>query len=210
MVVDNKNAFEALLTDLPKAFDCVNDKLFIEKRHAYGLDFTSLKPIHNYFNKQKQKVRIKNSFSTVLELKHGVPQGSILGPIFFNIHIFNLLCFIETWETAANYAEDTLLYTTSMTITDAISSLEVCSKILFKWYDGNYMKANSDKIHRLLSSASDVGSAVNINGNIISNIKSERLLGVTTDYKLYCISYFIKLVQKKENREKYLHNDFKI
>ena len=71
-----------------------------------------------------------------------------------------------------------------MTIADVISLLEVCSKILFKWFDVDYMKDNSDKSPLLLNFESDVDVTANINRDIISNSKSEKLLGVTTDYKV--------------------------
>ena len=88
--LDNKESFGALLTDLSKAFDCVNNELIIAKLHAYGLSYSALKLIQSYLSKRKQKVRINNSFSSLQEIEHGVPQGSILGPLFFNIHMSDL------------------------------------------------------------------------------------------------------------------------
>ena len=63
-----------------------------------------------------------------------------------------------------------------MTIVGLISSLEACSKILFEWFDDNYIKANSDKSHLLLSTESDVDITANVNEDITSNTKSEILL----------------------------------
>ena len=58
--IDNKESFGALLTDLSKAFDCVNHELLIAKLHAYGLDNSSLRLIHSYLNNRQQRVRIDN------------------------------------------------------------------------------------------------------------------------------------------------------
>ena len=85
--LDNKKSFGALLTDLSKAFDCVNHELLITKLHAYELDNSSLKLIHSYLNNMQQRVRIENEFSEWSDIKDEVPQGSILGPLFFNIHM---------------------------------------------------------------------------------------------------------------------------
>ena len=77
--VDNKGTFEALLTDLSKAFDCIPHELLIAKLSAHGFDFKALKFIYSYINNRKQKVRINESFSEWAELIFAVPQGSILG-----------------------------------------------------------------------------------------------------------------------------------
>ena len=65
--LDNKESFGALLIYLSKAFDCINYELLIAKVHAYGLNNSSLRLIHNYLNNRQQRVRIDNEFSI-----HGV------------------------------------------------------------------------------------------------------------------------------------------
>ena len=92
--------------------------------------------------------------------------------------------FIDTCKTSANYPQDIAPYTTGITIVEVISSVEATSKILCKWHEDNYIKTNSNKIQPLLSSESDVDATANINEDIISNIKLEKLLGVTIDYKV--------------------------
>ena len=82
----------------------------------------------------------------------------------------------------ANYADDTTPYTGGKNTQDVITSLENCALVLFKWFENNLMKANSDKSHLLLSTSTF--STVNVNGDIIKNSESEKLLGVTIDYKL--------------------------
>ena len=110
--------------------------------------------------------------------KDGVPRGSILGPLFFNIHICDLFYIMRNWPVA-NYTDDTTPYTGGKNTQDVITSLENCALILFKWFENNLMKANSDKSHLLLSTSTP--STANINGDIIKNSESEKLLGVTID-----------------------------
>ena len=82
----------AVFTDLSKAFDCLPHDLFIAKLHAYGFDLNALNYIHTYLTGRKQRVKINSKYSDQTEIMYGVPQGSILGPLFFNIHIQYVTC----------------------------------------------------------------------------------------------------------------------
>ena len=73
--------------DLSKAFDCIRHDLLIAKLHAYGFSRETLLLVHSYLENRQQRVKINGSFSTYKYLKFGVPQGSVLGPLFFNIYI---------------------------------------------------------------------------------------------------------------------------
>ena len=195
--LDNNESFGALLTDLSKAFGCVNHELVIVKLHAYGLDNSSLRLIHSYLNNRQQQVRIDHEFSTWSDIKDGVPQGSILVPLFFNIHICDLLHIMRKWPIA-NYAGDTTSYNGGKNTQDVIRLLENCALVLFKWFENNFMKANSDKIHLLLSTSTS--SIASINEDIIKNFESEKLLGVTTDYKLNFEEHLSKVCVKASQK----------
>ena len=107
--LDNGGEYAALLTDLLKAFDCLPHDLLIAKLHTCGFGTPSLKLIHSYLTERYQRVKINNSFSKYHLIKYGVPQGSILGPILFNISLCDLFLIIDDIDIAS-YANDNTPY----------------------------------------------------------------------------------------------------
>ena len=105
----SKGKVGAILMDLSKAFDCLPHDLLIAKLEAYGFGNKSLKFIMSYLFNRKHRVRIGSKFSDYLNLKTGVPQGSIWGPTLFNVHINDLLFLIVICEIC-NFADDNSLY----------------------------------------------------------------------------------------------------
>ena len=187
-----------LLTDLSKAFDCISHKLLIAKLKAYGFANNSLELISDYISDRKQRTKIGERFSTWRDIIYGVPQGSILGPLLFNIYINDLFLFTPSFEIA-NYADDCTAYEFSGSINDVIKKLEQDSKILIEWYKMNYLKPNPDKWHLLLS---EVGNEFNITiGDVcVSNSSCEKILGVYFDNKLNFNTHVTKLCKKASQK----------
>ena len=133
------------------------------------------------------------------DILFGVPQGSILGLLLFNIFLADLFFTLNNIEIA-NYADDTTPYSVSDDIDDLISSLEKSSKDLLKWFDDNLMKSNPDKCHLLVNSREKI--KVKIGDFEIENSTCEKLLGVHFGNRLtfdYHISGLFKKASKKIN-----------
>ena len=99
--LDSGGQAVAVLTDLSKAFDCLDHELLIAKLNAYGFDKSSLTFIYSYLSERKQRTKINSSFSSWAEILFGVLQGSILGPLLFNAYICDLFFEVKDLEYAS-------------------------------------------------------------------------------------------------------------
>ena len=180
--IDKRGSSGALLTDLSKAFDCLSHELLIAKLRAYGFSDDALRLIYSYLSMRHQRVRINSNYSTWFEIICGVPQGSILGPLIFNIYLADLFLFIED-SGIANYADDNTPYALGENINSVISQLEEDCIKLFQWFGNNVLKANPGKSHLLLSNC-DTSIVASVNGVLIPNENHVELLGITIDNKL--------------------------
>ena len=195
---DNNKIFGAVLTDLSKAFDCICHDLLIAKLNAYGLSLPALKLIKDYLQNRKQRTKIGYSYSDWEDITSGVPQGSILGPLLFNISLCDL--FLEDENNYfANYADDTTPYYFGSTTTEVLDNLSCLTKKLFSWFANNQMKANDDKCHLILSSPED-DIAFQIENSTTKCSKVKKLLGVHIDYKLKFDTH-VETICKKAHRK---------
>ena len=179
--VDEGKFFGALLTDLSKAFDCLDHELLIAKLSAYGFRLPALRLINDYLSNRRQQTRIGNSFCDWFEVILGVPQGSILGPLLFNIFLADLFLVLKDVDIA-NFADNNTPFASANNIDYLIDSLAKASSSLFKWFKDNLFKGNPDKCHLLVST--NEKTKINIGEFSIENSDCEKLLGVKIDNKL--------------------------
>ena len=88
--MDNSGVRGMLLTNLSKALDCLRHDLLIAKLAAYGFDQPSLCFIFSYLSDRTQRTKVNNVYNSYTDIKYYVPQGSILGPLLFNIDICDI------------------------------------------------------------------------------------------------------------------------
>ena len=149
--------------------------------HAYGFDKKALELIFSYLSNRKHRTKVNNKFSKWAEILSGIPQGSILGPLSFNIYTNDLFYILK--DSIANFADDTTPYCTKSSYDELIESLQIDCDILIDWFHHNFFKLNADKCKLLISNRQD-DISINIDNEYISCDKSVKLLGVTIDNEL--------------------------
>ena len=148
-MLDDNGYTGAMLMDLSKAFDTINHELLIAKLYPYGFSKDALKLIHSYLSGRWQRTKINKSFSSWSALLKGVPQGSVLGPILFNIYLNDIFYFLHC--NICNFADDATPYVCNKSLKFVLEQLEEQSNIALKWFEDNYMKMNSGKCHLFVS-----------------------------------------------------------
>ena len=180
--LDNGGYGGGILMDLSKAFDTLDHNLLIAKLFAYGFEKDALRLVKSYLSDRWQRVKINTSYSSWFALLVGMPQGSILGPLIFNLYINDLFFTILT--DICNFADDTTPYTIDMTLENLMAKLECAAKSALEWFHFNGMKLNSNKCHLLVCGHKYECMLCKINKTQIIEAHFVKLLGVTIESEL--------------------------
>ena len=119
MAVHNKKNVGALLSDLSKAFDCLSHDLLKAKLNAYGFSIDSLRLVKDNWSNRRQRTRLNLAYISWEKKLLRVPQRSFLGPLLFNIFLYDLF-FIMDGIDFASYADDNTPYTIGSDMEDVI------------------------------------------------------------------------------------------
>ena len=177
----------AMFVDFKKAFDYVNSDLLLIKLYCYGFSYDSIKLMANYFTDRRQLVKYKGNLSDSSSILLGVPQGSILGPLFFLIFINDLAFdFVEN-ENLELFADDTTITGTGCSVKDSIINLGDDVNKLLNWSNNNHLSINWSKTFVMfITDKKNIifPSSINTNDVIIQSTNSFKLLGVYVDSHL--------------------------
>ena len=131
--------------DFAKAFDSVNHDIILQKlKNQFNVDGSLLKFFVNYLKDRKQNVVISGCSSDFVNVRSGVPQGSILGPLLFVIFINDMIDCVSTGTYIALYADDTKIWRQVTSLNDQYM-LQNDIDALAKWANKNKMKFHPDK-----------------------------------------------------------------
>ena len=142
LALDSKKITGSIAIDLSKAFDSICHNLLLAKLRAYGLNDDAIAFLQSYLTDRHQRVKFHGKFSEWCPVKCGVPQGSLLGPLLFNIFL-NDLNFAGQISSLRLYADDTTTYACDRDIITLEISLNQDLNILVTWFSQNYLIVNS-------------------------------------------------------------------
>lgn len=163
----------AVLCDLEKAFDCISHEILLAKLIKYGVRGVALRLIRSFLEHRRQYVSLGVNKSSLRGVVHGVPQGSILGPLLFIIYINDLPEFMDPFG-AVLFADDTSLIVSGLHLQQVIADMEIAEQRAETWFVANKLKINIAKTQRIVFSC-----------NAITDAQTEvKLLGFSLDSSL--------------------------
>ena len=184
--------------------DCLPHDILISKLKSYGVCDNACNLLKSYLSDRSQRVKFGGQFSEWTKVLNGVPQGSILGPLLFNIFMNDFFYLLDSKCDLYNYADDNTLSSHDKNLQAVKHTLQTAASIGIKWFEDNHMKVNTDKFQALvlspgMSSYPD-DFTFEIDGVKIKPEKSVKPLGIYIDNKLNIhdhVTYICKQAAKK-------------
>ena len=169
--------------DLSKAFDSICHNLLQAKLKAYGVHDSAIKLIQSYLSARFQRVKCNGKVSDWLPLRCGVPQGSLLGPLFLNIFV-NDVNYSAGSSSLRLYADDTTQYIAHESPCTLESTLNQDIERLTLWFTANYLQVNATKTQAMTLGKSQYPYNLFIGDKSIEIEPTLKILGVILDRDL--------------------------
>lgn len=194
--LEQKLQVDSVYTDFTKAFDQVNHDLLIAKLHSFGIDGCVLGWINSYLKNRTQYVKYVGSISSSINVSSGVPQGSHLGPLLFNLFIDDIGQTVKNSKMLM-FADDLKLFRIVSSFDDA-NLLQGDLNSLSLWCDINLLKLNVDKCYRITFHRmnSPVNFLYRIGDHELKLTDTMKDLGVIFDSKMTFKPHFSNIVAR--------------
>ena len=175
---------DAIVLDFSKAFDSVAHKRLLLKLEYYGIREEHLEWIRSWLTERTQSVRVDGELSGAVHVDSGVPQGSVLGPLFFLLYINDISD--NTTSYVKLFADDCLLFRVIRNMQDAID-LQSDLNQLITWSDKWQMNFNASKCHTIhitRKTKHKVNYQYHMKGTPLLEVPHHPYLGVELDHRL--------------------------
>ena len=186
--MDQCNITYCAFIDYSKAFDTLDHAILISKLREIGISSPVVDWCYSYLTNRKQRVKNGNAKSDDLDVKYGVPQGSILGPLFFIMYVNDLLLLFNEHDPKITlYADDTVLYISDKKSDVACNALEHGLTKLSNWCTQNKLSINFKKTKLLIVDPMKFAEnypCPKSNGQALERVNSYNYLGVSIDESL--------------------------
>ena len=199
--LDRHEYVAAVLMDLCKAFDSLPHDLLLMKLQAYGLSEKACALISSYLSGRRHQVRLGPHCSDWCEITKGVPQGSIIGPLLFNIFINDIFHVLDT-SSLHNYADDNTLSYSHNNANTLKHHLQVDCVAILHWFKENKMQANPYKFQAICfgkKGFTDITELI-VDNKTIRCDNSVTLLGIELDNMLTFNCHIASLCKKAARR----------
>ena len=186
--LDSKTPTVAAFIDFRKAFDCVQHPVLLHKLAQLNLDDSVIDWVKSYLSSRSQRVLANGVCSSDMTVTQGVPQGSVLGPLFYIIYANDLSKLVESCQIAM-YADDTVLYTANRNFEKSVLDLQNDLDLLSDWCDVNGIRANTDKTKIMVFGTQNIQKKLppfsfKFGNSPLHSVQSYKYLGVTLDSQL--------------------------
>ena len=185
--VDENDTIHSVCIDLSKAFHSVSHQIMMNKLKLTGFNDDALGLIFSYLSHRSQQVVINNTVSDIIETYQGEPQGTVLGPLRFNIYINDITKYIPKECKIIQYADDCLIYSANPKPDIAFKNLQICFEILENYFQSNQLTLNASKTEfiRFTTPKMTVSKSQLIFAGSNMKLKNEvKYLGIIVDNKL--------------------------
>lgn len=181
------NVILGIFIDFSKAFDTIDHQILLKKLKAYNFSSKTVQLFESYLSNRTQCVKISNVYSCPLNIRCGVPQGSILGPTLFLLYINDLVKHSKIFNTIL-FADDTNLFFTSKNLNYDIDLINDSLDLVKKWCFSNKLTLNVDKTNYLIiknpQNKFELCKEIKMDGSPIAHADYIKFLGITIDKSL--------------------------